>query len=105
MRAIWKGAVSFGLVNIGVKMFSATEERDISFHQVRRENGSRIRYKRGAEADGEEGAYADIAKGYTLPGGDMVVLTDQDFADPPLASTRVVDVLQFLPAEQIDPIY
>jgi DNA end-binding protein Ku len=105
MRAIWKGAVSFGLVNIGVKMFSATEERDISFHQVRREDGSRIRYKRVAEADGEEVAYADIAKGYTLPGGDMVVLTDDDFADLPLASTRVVDVLQFVPSEQIDPIY
>jgi DNA end-binding protein Ku len=105
MRAIWKGAVSFGLVNIGVKMFSATEERDISFHQVRREDGSRIRYKRVADVDGEEVAYADIAKGYTLPGGDMVVLTDDDFADLPLTSTRVVDVLQFVPSDQIDPIY
>jgi DNA end-binding protein Ku len=105
MRAIWKGAVSFGLVNIGVKMFSATEERDISFHQVRRSDGSRIRYKRVAEADGEEVAYADIAKGYTLPGGDLVVLTDEDFADLPLSSARVVDVLQFVPADQIDPIY
>jgi DNA end-binding protein Ku len=97
--------VSFGLVNIGVKMFSATEERDISFHQVRRSDGSRVRYKRVAEADGEEVAYADIAKGYTLPGGDMVVLTDEDFADLPLSSARVVDVLQFVPADQIDPIY
>ncbi|HEY7049166.1 MAG TPA: Ku protein [Jatrophihabitantaceae bacterium] len=105
MRAIWKGAVSFGLVNIGVKMFSATEERDISFHQVRRSDGSRIRYRRVAEADGEEVAYADIAKGYTLPGGDLVVLTDEDFADLPLASARVVDVMQFVPSEQIDPIY
>jgi DNA end-binding protein Ku len=105
MRAIWKGAVSFGLVNIGVKMFSATEERDISFHQVRRTDGSRVRYRRVAEADGEEVAYADIAKGYTLPGGDLVVLTDEDFADLPLASARVVDVLQFVPSDQIDPIY
>ena len=105
MRAIWKGAVSFGLVNIGVKMFSATEERDISFHQVRRSDGSRVRYRRVAEADGEEVAYADIAKGYTLPGGDMVVLTDEDFAELPLSSARVVDVLQFVPADQIDPIY
>jgi DNA end-binding protein Ku len=105
MRAIWKGAVSFGLVNIGVKMFAATEERDISFHQVRRSDGSRIRYRRVAEADGEEVAYADIAKGYTLPGGDTVVLSDEDFADLPLPSARVVDVLQFVPADQIDPIY
>ncbi|HEY3090103.1 MAG TPA: Ku protein [Jatrophihabitantaceae bacterium] len=105
MRAIWKGAVSFGLVNIGVKMFAATEEHDISFHQVRRSDGSRIRYRRVAEADGEEVAYADIAKGYTLPGGDTVVLSDEDFADLPLPSARVVDVLQFVPADQIDPIY
>jgi DNA end-binding protein Ku len=105
MRAIWKGAVSFGLVNIGVRMFAATEERDVSFHQVRRSDGSRIRYKRVAEADGEEVAYADIAKGYVLPSGETVVLTDDDFADLPLPSARVVDVLQFVPSEQVDPIY
>ena len=105
MRTIWKGAVSFGLENIGVKMFSATEERDISFHQVRRSDGSRIRYRRVAEADGEEVAYADIAKGYTLPSGETVVLSDEDFADLPLPSARVVDVLQFVPSDQIDPIY
>jgi len=105
MRAIWKGAVSFGLVSIGVKMYSATEERDISFHQVRRSDGSRIRYRRVAEADGEEVAYSDIAKGYSLPSGETIVLTDEDLADLPLATTRVVDVLQFVPAEQVDPIY
>ncbi len=105
MRAIWKGAVSFGLVNIGVRMFAATEERDVSFHQVRRADGSRIRYKRVAEADGEEVAYADIAKGYPLPSGETVVLTDDDFADLPLPSAHVVDVLQFVPVDQVDPIY
>ena len=105
MRSIWKGSISFGLVSIGVKLYTATEERDVSFHQVRRTDGSRIRYKRVAEADGEEVAYADIAKGYQLPGGETVVLTDDDFADLPLPTARVVDVLQFVPAEQIDPIY
>jgi DNA end-binding protein Ku len=105
MRSIWKGTVSFGLVSIGVKMYSATEERDVSFHQVRRTDGSRIRYKRVAEADGEEVAYADIAKGYALPSGEIVVLTDEDFADLPLASARVVDVVQFVPLDQVDPIY
>jgi DNA end-binding protein Ku len=105
MRSIWKGSVSFGLVSIGVKLYSATEERDVSFHQVRRSDGARIRYKRIAESDGEEVAYADIAKGYQLPSGETVVLTDEDFADLPLPSTRVVDVLQFVPSEQIDPIY
>ena len=105
MRAIWKGSVSFGLVSIGVKLYSATEEKDVSFHQVRRSDGSRVRYRRVAEADGEEVAYADIAKGFELPSGETVILTDEDFADLPLASTRVVDVLQFVPVEQIDPIY
>jgi DNA end-binding protein Ku len=105
MRSIWKGSVSFGLVSIGVKLYSATEERDVSFHQVRRSDGARIRYKRVAETDGEEVAYSDIAKGYQLPNGEIVVLTDEDFADLPLPSARVVDVLQFVPAEQIDPIY
>ena len=105
MRAIWKGSVSFGLVSIGVKLYAATEERDISFHQVRRSDGARIRYKRVAESDGEEVPYSEIAKGYQLPGGDIVVLSDEDFKDLPLPSARVVDVLQFVPAEQIDPIY
>ena len=105
MRSIWKGTVSFGLVSIGVKLYSATEERDVTFHQVRRSDGSRIRYKRVAEADGEEVAYGDIAKGYQLPTGETVVLTDDDFAELPLPSTKVVDVLQFVPQDQIDPIY
>jgi DNA end-binding protein Ku len=105
MRSIWKGSVSFGLVSIGVKLYSATEERDVSFHQVRRTDGARIRYKRIAETDGEEVAYADIAKGYQLPNGETVVLSDDDFKDLPLPSARVVDVLQFVPADQIDPIY
>jgi len=105
MRSIWKGTVSFGLVSIGVKLYTATEEKDVSFHQVRRTDGSRIRYKRVAESDGEEVAYGDIAKGYQLPNGETVVLTDDDFADLPLPSARTVDVLQFVPADEIDPIY
>jgi DNA end-binding protein Ku len=105
MRSVWKGSVSFGLVTIPIKLYSATEERDISFHQVRRSDGSRIRYRRVAEADGQEVAYGDIAKGYQLPDGDMVILTDDDFADLPLSTTRAVDVLQFVPVDQVDPIY
>jgi DNA end-binding protein Ku len=105
MRSIWKGTVSFGLVSIGVKLYSATEEKGVSFHQVRRSDASRIRYRRVAEADGEEVAYGDIAKGYELPSGETVVLTDEDFADLPLPTAKVVDVLQFVPTDQIDPIY
>ena len=105
MRSIWKGAISFGLVTIPVKLYSATEEKDVSFHQVRRSDGSRIKYKRVAAVDGEEVAYGDIAKGYELPSGETVVLTDDDFKDLPLATSRAIDVLEFVPLEQVDPIY
>jgi DNA end-binding protein Ku len=93
MRAIWKGAVSFGLVSIAVKLYSATEEKDIRFHQVHRTDGGRIKYQRTCSIDGEAVSYDDIAKGYDIGGGEMVILTDDDFAD-----------LEFVPAEQIDPI-
>ena len=84
MRSIWKGSISFGLVSIAVKLYSATEEKDIAFHQVHREDGGRIKYKRVCSIDGEEVAYNDIAKGYELPDGDVVVLTDDDLAELPL---------------------
>ena len=105
MRSIWKGAISFGLVTIPVKLYSATETKDVSFHQVRRSDGSRIRYKRVAQADGEEVPYGEIAKGFELANGETVVLTDEDFADLPLTTNRAIDVLQFVPLEQVDPIY
>jgi DNA end-binding protein Ku len=105
VRSIWKGAISFGLVTIPVKLYSATETKDVSFHQVRRSDGSRIRYKRVAQADGEEVPYGEIAKGYELSSGETVVLTDEDFADLPLTTNRTIDVLQFVPFEEVDPIF
>ena len=105
MRSIWKGAISFGLVTIPVKLYSATETKDVSFHQVRRSDGSRIKYKRVAAVDGEEVAYGDIAKGFELSSGETVVLTDEDFKDLPLTTSRAIDVLQFVPLEQLDPIF
>jgi DNA end-binding protein Ku len=104
MRAIWKGAVSFGLVSIGVKLYSATEEKDIRFHQVHRSDGGRIKYKRTCSVCGEEVSYDDIAKGFDLGGGEMVILTDEDFKELPLTSSRSIDVHQFVPADQVDPI-
>jgi DNA end-binding protein Ku len=104
MRSIWKGAVSFGLVSIAVKLYSATEEKDIRFHQVHRTDGGRIKYKRVCSIDGEEVTYDDIAKGFDLGGGEMVILTDDDFADLPLTTSHAIDVLEFVPAEQVDPI-
>ncbi len=104
MRAIWKGAVSFGLVSIAVKLYSATEEKDIRFHQVHRTDGGRIRYKRTCSVCGEEVSYDDIAKGYDLGGGETVILTDEDFEGLPLSSSHAIEVLEFVPAEQVDPI-
>ena len=104
MRSIWAGAISFGLVVIPVKLYAATEQRDITFRQVHRKDGARIQFRRVCTLDGEEVAYSDIAKGYELPTGDMVVLTDEDLAELPLPTTRSIEVVHFMPAEQLDPI-
>jgi DNA end-binding protein Ku len=104
-RSIWKGAISFGLVTIPVKLYSATEEKDISFRQVHAEDGGRIKYKRVCEKDGEEIPYADIAKGYELPDGRMVVLDKEDFDSLPLATTKSVEVVQFVSEDEVDPTY
>lgn len=105
MRSIWNGTISFGLVTIPVKLYAATEEKDVAFHQVHAADGGRIRMRRVCSLDGEEVSYADIAKGYELPSGEVVVLTDDDLADLPLASSRTIDVLEFVPLEEVDPIY
>src|SRR5580704_511165 len=104
MRPIWKGTISFGLVAIPVKLYTATEAHDVSFRQVHAADGGRIRYRRVCELDGEEVPYSDIAKGYELPGGEIVVLTDEDMANLPLVSSKEIDVLEFVPADQIDPL-
>ncbi len=105
MAAIWRGSVSFGLVSIPVKLYSATEERGVSFRQVHEADGGRIRYKRVCSVDGEEVPYQDIAKGYELPDGDLIVLSDEDFGALPLPSRHTIEVLQFVPGEQIDGLY
>jgi DNA end-binding protein Ku len=104
VRAIWKGAVSFGLVNVPVRLYSATENHDVQFRQVHREDGGRIRYQRICSIDGEQVSYDDIAKGYETEDGQMVVLTDEDMADLPTKSSREIAVQKFVPADQIDPM-
>src|SRR5215208_3876991 len=104
MRSIWRGAVSFGLVSIGVKLYSATEDKDIRFHQVHATDGGRVKYKRVCSIDGEEVEYSDIAKGFELPDGQVVILTDEDFEDLPLATRREIEVLEFVDQDEIDPI-
>jgi DNA end-binding protein Ku len=105
VRSIWRGAVSFGLVSIAVKLYSATEDHDIRFHQVHATDGGRVKYKRVCSVDGEEVEYNDIAKGFELPDGQLVVLTDEDFDQLPLGTTHEIEVLQFVDQEQIDPIH
>ncbi|GAB3759426.1 Ku protein [Yimella radicis] len=104
MRAIWKGAVSFGLVNVPVRLYSATENHDVQFRQVHRTDGGRIKYQRVCSIDGEQVSYDDIAKGYETDSGEMVVLDDDDLADLPISTSKEIAVDKFVPAEQIDPL-
>ncbi|HTW17831.1 MAG TPA: Ku protein [Nocardioides sp.] len=104
MRAIWKGAVSFGLVSVPVKLYAATESHDVSFRQVHAKDGGRIKYQRICSIDGEEVPYADIAKGYETEDGEMVILSDDDLAELPSTSSREIAVEKFVPSDQIDPM-
>lgn len=104
MRAIWKGAVSFGLVSVPVKLYAATESHDVSFRQVHAKDGGRIKYQRVCSLDGEEVPYSDIAKGYETEDGEMVILSDDDMAELPATSSREIAVEKFVPSDQIDPM-
>ena len=104
MRSIWKGAVSFGLVNVPVKVYSATQNHDIKFHQVHEADGGRIRYKRTCQECGKEVTFADIAKGYESADGRLVLLTDEDLKSLPLSSSREIDVVEFVGADEVDPL-
>ena len=97
--------MAFGLVNVPVKVYSATEERDIRFHQVHGADGGRIRYKRVCELDGQTVEFADIAKAYEAEDGRTVILTDDDFSQLPANNTREIEVSTFVPADQIDPLF
>ena len=100
---MWKGSISFGLVTIAVEMHSATVDRDVRFHQVHKTDGGRIRYRRVCEIDGEEVRYEEIAKGFDV-NGETVILENADFESIPLAARHVIDVVEFVPAAQIDPV-
>jgi DNA end-binding protein Ku len=105
MQAIWKGTISFGMVAIPVKVYSATEEKGISFRQVHTADQGRIRYRRVCEVCGNEIPYSDIGRGYELADGRIVVLSTEDFDDLPLPTAKSVEVLEFVPAEQVDPLF
>src|SRR5215207_10135189 len=103
MRAVWKGSLSFGLVNVPVKLYSATEDHDVSLHQVHDEDGGRIRYQRKCEICGKVVDYEHIAKAY-VDGEETVILTDDDIAALPVERSKDIDVVEFVPSDQIDPI-
>jgi len=104
MRAIWKGAVAFGLVNVPVKLYAATGEHEVPLHQVHKKDGGRIRYKKFCSIEDEQVEYGEIAKGYETDDGQLVVLTDEDLDRLPLATEREIEVIEFVPADQVDPI-
>ncbi|MGW9629420.1 non-homologous end joining protein Ku [Agromyces sp. NPDC055520] len=103
MRAVWKGAVTFGLVNVPVKLYSATEDHDVSLHQVHDEDGGRIRYQRKCEVCGKVVDFKNIDKAYD-DGEQTVVITDDDLKSLPAERSREIEVLEFVPSDQIDPI-
>ncbi|WP_400999943.1 Ku protein [Agromyces sp. GXQ0307] len=103
MRAVWKGAVTFGLVNVPVKLYSATEDHDVSLHQVHDKDGGRIRYQRVCEIDGEVVPYQHIDKAYD-DGERTVIITDEDLKSLPAERSREIEVVEFVPTDQIDPI-
>ena len=104
MRAMWSGAVSFGLVSVPVKLYSATTNHDVRFHQVHAADGGRIKYKRVCTVDGDEVEYADIVKGYETDDGELITLTDEDLDSLPMAAGHEIDVIEFVPSDQIDPM-
>jgi DNA end-binding protein Ku len=103
MRAVWKGAVTFGLVNVPVKLYSATEDHDVDLHQVHDADGGRIRYQRVCEVDGEVVPYEHIDRAYD-DGERTVRLTKEDMAGLPAERDREIEVVEFVPSSQIDPI-
>ncbi|RPE85000.1 DNA end-binding protein Ku [Curtobacterium sp. PhB137] len=102
MRSIWKGSIAFGLVNVPIKVYAATETHDVSLHQVHDEDKGRIRYKRVCEF-GHEVEYADIQRAYD-DGDKTVVLTADDFKQLPEEQSHEVEVLEFVPVDQVDPM-
>lgn len=104
MRAMWKGSVAFGLVTVPVKVYAATEDKDVRFRQVHAADGGRISLVRRCQVCGEEVAYADLGKAYETSDGRSVVMSDEDFENLPLPGAQELEVVQFVPNDQVDPV-
>ncbi|GAA3732987.1 Ku protein [Streptomyces tremellae] len=104
MRSIWNGTISFGLVSIPIKLMNATENHAVSFRQIHREDGGRIRYRKVCELDDEEVTTAEIGKAYEDADGNLVPITDEDLAALPLPTTKTIEIVAFVAADAIDPL-
>ena len=104
-RAIWSGSISFGLLNVPVKLYSAVSKKSVSFRELRESDGSRVRHKRVAEADGKEVDYNDIVKGYEIAPEQYVVITKDELEELDPKKTRAIEIQDFVDLDDIDPIY
>ena len=104
MRAIWKGAISFSLVNIPIALYPATRREELKFRLLRKSDLSPINYKRVAEADGKEVPWGDIVKGYEYEKGQFVVLKEEDFKRVDVEATQTVDIINFVKIDDVDPL-
>src|SRR5437868_4886904 len=105
MRAIWKGAISFGLVNIPIALYSATRSEPLKFRLLRGKDLSPVNYKRVAESDGKEVPWDEIVKGYEYEKGKFIVLKEEDFRRADIEATQSVDIMEFVELEEIDPMF
>ena len=104
-RPLWKGAISFGMVTIPIKLYSATEEKDVHFNMLHAEDMSRIKLRRFCEEEEEEVSNDEIVKGYEITKGRYVIMEDEDFQKVPITTSRLIEIQEFVSLEQIDPIY
>ncbi len=104
-RAIWKGAVSFGMVSIPIKLYTATEEKDVSFNLLHKKDGARIKQQRYCPEDDAVVEWNDVVRGYEIGPDQYVVMEPEDFEKVPVDTTHAIEITDFVPADQIDPIY
>ena len=104
MRAMWSGVVAFGLVSVPVKLYAATEDHDVHFHQVHTADGGRVKMVRTCSIDGEKLELSEISSAFDVGGGEMVVMSQADFDGLPVAGKDEIEVLEFVPADQVDPV-
>jgi DNA end-binding protein Ku len=105
LRSIWKGAVSFGLVTIPISLYTATEDKDVRFHQLHKTDQARIRYKKFCEAEEVEVSDDEIVKGYEISKGRYVLMEDKDFEDLPVSTSHAIEIQEFVDLPDVDPIY